>query len=65
MTRVRMTTDQAARGMYRRNGQEYDVPDDEARRLIAGGSARPVETAAIAPPENAARPSARPRRPKP
>ena len=65
-----MRTLSAGPGGNRLPGLVYDVPPEEARALVAGGYAEPVdrvpeaappETAAVLPPENAARPRATPR----
>ena len=71
MPRVRMRTNSAGPQGNRAAGAIYDVPQDEADALIAGGFAewvdRPREAAAAMPPENAAvrtprgRPAARSR----
>lgn len=62
--RVKLKTWRVCRhGTMQRPGQEIDLPDDEAQRLIAVGPAvfSEPETMAVVPPENAAmrRPKAR------
>ena len=56
--RVRLTTWRVCgHGTTQRPGQEIELPDDEAQRLIAAGSAVAVaaetETTTVAPAENA------------
>lgn len=50
--KVVLLTDMCARGAYWQAGNEYDLPDDDAKALIRTGQA--VEVMMITPPENAA-----------
>lgn len=43
-------------------GEEWECDEAEASRLIERGMAEAIETTAVAPPENAMRPKARPRK---
>jgi len=56
--RIELTTERAGTLRHDREGDVIDVPEAEARRLIASGQA--VECAAVAPRENAAAPAHRP-----
>lgn len=62
--RIRLTTARTCWGSSQRPGDTIDLPEDEARRLVAAGAAEPAaaETAATEPTENAARPAPRVRR---
>jgi len=65
--RVRMLTLAAGPEGTLRDGQVYDLADDQAQDLLAGGYAEPVEggpeAAAIEAPENTAQSTAAKRRP--
>lgn len=55
--KVRLTCDRAGRTGYYLAGEVLDVPEPEARRMVLAGLAEPfIEAAAVAAPENAARP---------
>lgn len=69
--RVILTTWRAVAGHTQRPGAVLDLPDDEARRLLAAGQAvldhegrRTPESAAIAAPHDAALERPQPRRAK-
>lgn len=42
--RVELTTDRVCYGNVQRDGEILDLPDDEARALIAADSAKPIDT---------------------
>lgn len=41
--RVELTTDRVCYGNVQRDGEILDLPDDEARALIAANSAKPID----------------------
>jgi hypothetical protein len=51
--KITMLTLQAGPNVMRQSGQSYDVPDKEAKELIAGGYAVEVSPAKAAPAKSA------------
>lgn len=64
--RIRLGCDREGSGGFQEAGATIDLPEDEARRLIADRQATPVsqsiETASVVPPQNASSPKPRPKR---